>query len=160
MSDLSCACHTPPSSGTIKERPVRFRPGRGGLVMVPVACCAAWIAGAEAGQLGCEVAKPAGLPLRPWGLNGDVLTFDIAQPEQAVSEGVEEPWGSWVRKGGRGEKTYPGDVRPLKRVLTDSRGASASTTTRVPALAGESTSSCLRQKAERSELLSSRMAPK
>ena len=77
--DLSCACHTPTSSGAIKDRPVRFPPGRPRLVIVPVACCAGGIAGAEAEQLGCEVAKPVVLSLRPSGLNGDVLTFDIAQ---------------------------------------------------------------------------------
>ena len=30
-----------------------------------------------------------------------------------MSEGVEDTWGSWVRKGGQGSKTYPGNVRCL-----------------------------------------------
>jgi len=102
MRDLSCACRFPTSSGAINDRVVRFPPGRARPAIVLVASFAAWIAGAEADQLGGEIAKPVVLSLRPSGLNGDLLPFDMAQLSQVVSEGVEDTWGSWVRKGGRG----------------------------------------------------------
>ncbi len=75
----------------------------------------------ETDQLGREAGKPVVVPLRPSGLNRDVLTFHIAQLAQAFPEGRE---ATCIRGGGRRQKTYSGDL-PRWRLGCERRGQEA-----------------------------------
>jgi hypothetical protein len=70
-------------------------------------------------MVGREARKPVVVPLRPSGLDLDVLTFHIAQLAQAFAEGREQDGqvagiARCVRRGGRRQKAYSSDLpRPL-----------------------------------------------
>jgi hypothetical protein len=67
----------------------------------------------EPDQISREGGEPLVLPLRPSELDGNCLTFHIAQLTQALPEGLDERRDSWVRKGGREKKSYAGKARCL-----------------------------------------------
>jgi len=50
-------------------------------------------------QLGREAGEPVVLPLRPAELDGDVLTFHIAQLTQSLPKGLNKTQDSWLRRG-------------------------------------------------------------
>src|SRR4029450_13384405 len=105
--------HHPAAYGVIDERPDdRDRLGRllGGL-----ARCSTHRhddVHLQTDQVGREDGVAIGLALGPSGLDGDVLTFHIAQVAQSVAEGFETALPSLVRMGTRREITYPGHLLP------------------------------------------------
>jgi len=62
-------------------------------------------------QVSREGGVPIILALGPSGLDGDVLTFHIAQLAQALAEGLETELTLRVRREDRIQITYPGHLR-------------------------------------------------